>query len=74
MSKEADLSSSLEAFVINHTPSWGIRLRFPDSPDEIIPLGDEQLCDIIHGGVNRFPPKNDLGSYAISSKKVRLDK
>jgi hypothetical protein len=72
--KEADLGSSLEAFVINHVPSWGIRLKYPNSPNEIIPIGDEDMTDIIlQYGVSRTPPKNNTGEYAISAKKVKIE-
>lgn len=71
--KEADLGYSLEAFIINHTPSWGIRLRFPDEHITVA-IGDELMTDIviIHG-INPSPPKNEKGEHALGALKVRLD-
>ena len=71
--KESDLNYSLEAFIANHTPSWGVRLGFPDE-EVIIPIGEELMTDIviIHG-INPSPPENKKGQRAVRAKKVRLD-
>jgi len=69
--READIGYSLDAFIANHTPTWGINLRFP-SGRIVQPIGDELMTDIviIHG-INPDPPIVN-GETCIGAKKVKV--
>ncbi len=71
--EKADLKRSFEIFTAQHTPKWGVRLRYP-SGEQVLPIGDEATTDFLHiNYINEVQPQNEQGERLLSSRKVRLD-